>query len=261
MHLTYRLVVYLLSVCLLAVAAFALLTLAKAKSKPTKLVISKETTYITQPLTKDGYPDYVGAINRRLGEGVTAQNNANVLFWMAHGPHPEGTTMDSPFFKLMGVEAPPEEGDYFVRLDRYLIDQAQIEPSDPKWDEFWDDFAEQETRVTSRPWKAKDYPQISKWLKANETPLALVIAGAQRPKYFSPLVAKPGGLLALYLPFVQARRAFGRALAARAMLRVGEGRVEAAWDDLLACHRLGRLVGRGSTLGESWVETPSIRWL
>ena len=40
---------------------------------------------------------------------------------------------------------------------------------------------------------------------------------------------------------------------ARAMLRVHEGKFDAAWQDLLACHRLGRLVGRGATLIEGLV--------
>jgi hypothetical protein len=34
------------------------------------------------------------------------------------------------------------------------------------------------------------------------------------------------------------------------MLRVAEGRVDEAWQDLLACHRLGRLTARGGTLIE-----------
>src|SRR5262249_11569982 len=42
-------------------------------------------------------------------------------------------------------------------------------------------------------------------------------------------------------------------LVARAMLHVGEGAFEAACKELLACHRLGRLVGRGATLVESLV--------
>ena len=35
------------------------------------------------------------------------------------------------------------------------------------------------------------------------------------------------------------------------MLRIDEGRVDEAWEDLLACHRLARLVGQGSTLNEA----------
>src|SRR5258708_4011326 len=81
---------------------------AAKKSKP-KFTISKETTYITEPLDKDGYPDYAAALNKRLSKGVTPENNANVLIWKAIGPHPDGVTMPAEFFKLMGMEAPPEK--------------------------------------------------------------------------------------------------------------------------------------------------------
>src|SRR5262249_13364105 len=36
----------------------------------------------------------------------------------------------------------------------------------------------------------------------------------------------------------------------RAMLRVNEGKVDEAWQDLLACHRLGRQVASGGTIIE-----------
>ena len=58
-----------------------------AKTKPRVLVtISKATTYITEPLRSDGYPDYIAALNQRLSKGVTPENNAVVLFWRAMGP-------------------------------------------------------------------------------------------------------------------------------------------------------------------------------
>ena len=50
------------------------------------LTISKETTYITEPLRADGYPDYVAALDRRFSRDVTPENNAAVLFWQAMGP-------------------------------------------------------------------------------------------------------------------------------------------------------------------------------
>ena len=37
------------------------------------------------------------------------------------------------------------------------------------------------------------------------------------------------------------------------MLRVAAGKFDEAWQDLLACHRLGRLVARGGTLIEELV--------
>jgi hypothetical protein len=42
-------------------------------------------------------------------------------------------------------------------------------------------------------------------------------------------------------------------LTARALLHTGEGRHAEAWADLLACHRLGRLIGQGGTFIEALV--------
>ena len=49
--------------------------------------ISKETTYITEPLKADGYPNYVAVLNRQYSEGVSPDNNAAVLLWQAIGPN------------------------------------------------------------------------------------------------------------------------------------------------------------------------------
>src|SRR6266513_2476777 len=76
--------------------------------------VSKETTYVTGPLDKDGYVDYVAALNERLGKGVTPETNANVPMWQAVGPRPDGKPMPAAFFKLMGMDEPPEKGEYFV---------------------------------------------------------------------------------------------------------------------------------------------------
>src|SRR5690606_37492159 len=44
--------------------------------KQTRITIGKETTFITEPLRPDGYPHYLAALNRRMSEGVTPENNA-----------------------------------------------------------------------------------------------------------------------------------------------------------------------------------------
>ena len=49
---------------------------SSAENPKPKITIGKETTYITEPLRPDGYPDYVAALNRRASEGVTPENNA-----------------------------------------------------------------------------------------------------------------------------------------------------------------------------------------
>ena len=71
--------------------------------------VSTETTYVTGPLDKYGYVDYVTALNERLSKGITPENNANVLIWQALGPRPEDdTTMPPEYFQWLGIKSPPE---------------------------------------------------------------------------------------------------------------------------------------------------------
>ena len=43
------------------------------------ITISKQTTYLVQPLDRDGYVDYLAALNHLDSQGVTPENNAGIL--------------------------------------------------------------------------------------------------------------------------------------------------------------------------------------
>jgi hypothetical protein len=235
-------------------ATFATADDKEAKRKP-KFTIGKETTYVSGPVDEDGYIDYAAALNERLGKGIKPNDNANVLLWKAFGPNPGGT-IPPDFFKWLGVPAPPERGDYFIDWWEFSHQQRKLRPGEePEPQEV---LLEKLERATKWPWTAKESPDLAAWLKANEKPLALVVEASKRRHYFLPLVLKKSkksasALMSVNLPGLQHCREFAMALNARAMLRVGEGRDDEAWQDLLACHRLGRLIGRGGTLIEGLV--------
>jgi hypothetical protein len=139
-----------------------------------------------------------------------------------------------------------------VRLSAYLLEHRHLEPAEISA------ILDQRSRAVQRPWAARDYPHLAAWVKANEKPLAVLVEATHRPDYFNPLVSRreergPGALMGALLPGVQSGRELAYALATRAMLRVGEGQLDAAWQDLLACHRLGRLVARGASPVEALV--------
>jgi hypothetical protein len=199
-------------------------------------------------------PNYEAALNDKLAAGVTPETNANVLLWKALGPRPEGGDgMPAEYFKRLGVDPPPAAGDYFVGSTEFMKDRLKLDPDQfPAFNDALD-------RAVKRPWTAKDYPQVAAWLAANDKPLAVVVEATNRPAYYNPLVSRrdkdgqPTGLIGALLPSVQKVRELANALRARAMLRLGEGKADAAWADILAVHRLGRLVGRGGTLIEALV--------
>jgi RNA polymerase sigma factor (sigma-70 family) len=225
-------------------------TAQQAKGK-SKITLGKDTTHINGPLDRDGYVDYETALNERLSKDVTPWSNANALLWQALGPHPQGATVPPGFFRWLGVPAPPERGEYWIDLNRYAKEDLKLKPGEPI-----NELFDQQGRAARRPWVEKDYPQIAAWLTANEKPLAVVLEANKRTDYYNPLVScKSGeegwyGLLGAALPHVQTCRELATALCARAMQRAGEGRFEEAWQDLLACHRLGRLIARGAILSE-----------
>jgi hypothetical protein len=213
-----------------------------------KYSIGKTTTYVDGPLDKDGHINYPAALNARMGKGVTPANNANVLIWNAVGPRPQGDRrMPAEFFKLLGITEPPEKGDYLIDFARYRKEHLKVTKRDTGDDTFGP--------LIRAPWAAKDHPECAAWLKASEKPLAIFVEASKRTEYFSPLVPPrtdlaSSSLMGARLPAVQSCRVAGHALAARAMLRAGQRRHEEAWQDLLACHRLGRLIARGGTLIE-----------
>ncbi|HEX4588374.1 MAG TPA: hypothetical protein VH120_00470 [Gemmataceae bacterium] len=217
-----------------------------------KWPIGKETTYVTGPFDKDGYIDYEAVLNERLGKGVTPENNANVLIWKVLGPRPDGVRMHVDYFKALGIVEPPDEGDYFVALREFTKDSLKLSPSEVEATN------KQWSLASARPWRASDYPRIAAWLATNEKPLTVFVEATKRPKYFSPVIAirnerDRGPLVSALLPSVQGCRHVVAALSARAMQRIGDGKFDDAWQDLLACHQLALHVSHGATLIESLV--------
>src|SRR4051812_37964692 len=126
----------------------------KAGDKPKPhFTISKETTYVTGPLDKDGYVDYAAALNARLSQGVTPANNANVLLSKAIGPMAEGKPMPPEFFKLMGMEPPTAKGEYFIDLYTFLRERLKVDTNKES-----EKIDKEEEFTQSRAWKAEQYP-------------------------------------------------------------------------------------------------------
>jgi hypothetical protein len=230
---------------------------AKAASRKQKLIkISKETTYLTEPLTKDGYVDYLAALNNQQQKGVTHDNNAAVVFRRALGPGEilKETRLD--YFKLLGIDHLPEKGAYFAPFGKFMKDRADGKPGPDKINDLYDKLSD----AMRTPWKSKDTPELAAWLNASRKQLDAIVVGTRRPRLYTPIIspgeegeANSGMMVAALLPAVQEYRELARALSARAMLSLGNGNVEQAHNDVMACHRLARLVGQGPSLIDALV--------
>ena len=246
-----------------ALAVLVLLFIYAAWPGSTTFTVSKETTYVTEPLDANGYVDYPQALNQRLSQGITPENNANVLIIKALGPRPEGAELAAEFYQWLKIDPPPATGEYAVSSSQYFKNHLKDRPNDVigLYDETSNilrDWTDTIDRARKWPWHAKDQPDVARWLKQNEKPLAIIYEATKRPEYFNPLVAtdpEPQSfrLLNSLLPTVQRCRDLASALSCRAMNRFAEGDFDGAWNDLMVCQRLGRLMGRGGSLIEGLV--------
>ena len=216
-----------------------------AKPAKPKITVSKETTYVTEPLRADGCVDYVAALNQRRSEGVTPENNAMVLFWQAFGPKDIDPKIRKPYFEMLGISDLPENGDYFVQFADYLqqsMGWKQKFGDTPEDEEKEREAWKQLGRAQGKPWSKEEYPLFAALLEKNEKALQLIVDGAQRSRCYSPLIPIQGESLERsdrIMIWSDLRDAI-RQLTLRAMLQFHQGEWGLAWSDLLTCYRLGR---------------------
>ena len=108
-----------------------------------------------------------------------------------------------------------------------------------------------------QPWTDDEFLVVALWLSLNESPLEVAIRGIDRPKYYYPCLTDDDEdyppVFSMPLPMVQGSREIAYLLAAKAMHELKLGQVEAAWRDLMACHRLARHIATGRCLVEALV--------
>ncbi|HEX4071731.1 MAG TPA: hypothetical protein VHX68_11185, partial [Planctomycetaceae bacterium] len=189
---------------------------------------------------QDGYVDYLAALNEAASEEVTVEINAAVLL----APAMDLAELSEPdrirFFKMLGIEPPAKTPITFGRFPKIIKGQSAEAGLE---------------LVRDKPWSARRFPSFAKWLAERETLLDLAVEASQRPRCYLPLIRPATSEMANDLPLAPVRAAstIAEALVARATLRLNEGKTLEASQDLLACHRLARLVGSGPALMDSWI--------
>jgi len=235
------------------------------EGKPDTLgfTISRETTYITEPLMADGTPDYAAVLNAKHGAGVTPENNAAALLVPVLGIEfeeavlrrmgvdtaslPEGSRLlggwhADLFEEYVRTSAARGEGPVMGDKPKDLAKLYEAFDSELRWDE-WGQHERD-------PCSEEDCPLLAKWLAANEGPLNLIAKAARRPRYWVPLeegVAQHQGTL---VPSYGAYRTASLALHGRAMLHLDSEDWEAAAEDILTSQRLAALLAQGGWLFE-----------
>lgn len=236
------------------IAAAAVTAMVADFRPPTaKITVSKETTFITEPLDTEGYVDYFAALNMAMSKGVTPQNNAAVLLYQAFGPKLVREATGAEAARLLGIEPLPDKGQYFEEwgpfIQRKAPKAATEQPANGQQDTLQAMNAQWES-AQHRPWSKDEFPLVAEWLAENETPIELVVAATKRPLFYLPVSRSNPSLTLVEASVVGVMRVreVARALNARAMFRLNDGKVDESWCDILATHRLGLNVGQRLTL-------------
>jgi hypothetical protein len=217
-------------------------------AKP-KITVSPETTCFTEPLSKDGSLDCVALLNKMAGEGVDVDNNAVVVISRALGPEPIPVKKRAGFYQLLGIATLPQTGHYYITFGKYVQEHGENKKGSSDGvtaDNANEMVYKQFDTAQKRPWNAKEFPLLADLLSRNEKPLELISQAVLRPKFYSPLV-KTGDAFSSCLDtdFKLPLRDVARQYLVRAMLRLDEKQYDRAWQDLMSCYRLGRLVAQG----------------
>lgn len=211
---------------------------AASQERESTIIVSEETTFLTEPVDEQGYLQVIAALNRELSEGVTRENNAAVLWLEAIGFRAEGSVLEYQAREL-GCEVPG--------LDQPFFRNGSSRPG--PFDLFVPE--EQFDKVIGGPWKGEEHPEALAWIEANEQALAKVAEAVKRPRYYVP--REGDAMWGILIPDVQWCRAVSRCLLARVHLRMEQGERDLAWQDLMTIQRLARMVSKGPFLVERLV--------
>ncbi|TWT38563.1 hypothetical protein [Blastopirellula retiformator] len=207
------------------------------------IVVSKQTTHLTEPLSKNGLVDYHQAILEMQGNGVTPEQNAAIPYLQATWPAgiaPEDQPLVCDALQMPMPEAPglpaytgeANKSTILAWLNQNFAGEVAAGDLDP----LTDADALDVLIAALAPWTRQQLPPLAAWLDEQAVHLDKLHEMNDRPRFFLPsptlLRTKKSYLFACDLPTVMTQRDTQRVLLARANLRIGENQPEHAWEDI-----------------------------
>ena len=230
--------------------------------RDTPLEISKETTYITEPLTADGKRvDYFRALELELyPPTMKTDDNGYRLIVRAFGPmidsfysEAEAAFFAQQVYDKLGLDPKVKPTltyeDPYDFLDRHQTSEeeaAEANLDDIDFSPMTEEEYEELEEKTNHPWTLEALPMMDQWLKQNEPSLNVVGEAVRKPEFCQPLTRYKNSqhLFANPLPEVQQYHGYAQGFAAQANYRIGTGDIDGAIDDIISCHTLGRQIGK-----------------
>jgi hypothetical protein len=232
----WRVAIYLGALLLIAIAIDLIVADARRHVRPSYL-----TTRIVEPRKPDGSIDYGLALDQYFSRGVTPENNAAIPLLHVLGPAALSKNHPETVFAGLGMSPLPEAGDYFVGHADYMrIHSLPAANEAIEW-ELPREFT----------YAIDITPQIAQWAKDNDGALTRFVEATRRPRFFISLYGQQTLTLAeKQLPHAKCLKEAGDALHARAIGRLNNGDGNGFIDDVLALHRLARLMSQAGTMVE-----------
>jgi len=230
---------------------------------PVKIIISRETTYIDGPLNPDGTVNYVAYLDANYAEGVTPENNAAPLLLRAFGPNALPNATRNETLRHLNLPADLFDQDkHFVHwVDRArpgkfpattpaLSDEKDEQDNTNQGDEA--DSGTSIEHVYDMLLAGEVHPDLEAWLAENAGPLELVRQATEKERFYLPLISRhtPPRWGDVVAPPLGYRLPVTKALLARAALKMTRNEPRGAWHDVLAAHRLARLMHQAPVLIE-----------
>jgi len=140
--------------------------------------ISRETTYLTEPVLPSGYIDYETAlaqIHQQHGGQYNSATGDNVRDGNGHD-NSQASQLAKTILQIFG----PKDGVDFKKLWKQACAKPAPLPSGPFFERFDDNHRFREKgieharweyleRIVSAPWSATDFPKAAKWIQANQS--------------------------------------------------------------------------------------------
>jgi hypothetical protein len=221
-----------------------------------RIVVSRQTTWLTAPLANDGLPDITAYHLARSSEGVTVENNGAIPLLQAMWPAHLDSAQQQRIATELGMPLPVAKGLCNPESDKRLVHAVQALLGDPESEDDEENYLGLDllSIAGEAPWRRHDSPPLAKWIDDHAHQYKLLHEAVARPRFFAP---SPTHLLTpeecqalVHLAAEQAMQEAGECLKLRCMLRVGEGDYDGAWEDARAVGELARRVPRGSLVAD-----------
>lgn len=194
-------------------------------------------------------------LNERLSKDLNPVDNAGVFLVQAFGENAFEPELLSDTLDMMGIVKVSKTAPRFIFAEEYIASLGTV--------------PEERQRVESLRLQEKLLPtsetlwgggggtaevaDLAAFLETNRMALDSIVAAADKPRYYVPLITldEPPRLLAASLAIERRLSFISRVLTVRAMRRSAEGDFTAALKDFVACHKLAFLLASGSPLDVS----------